>query len=81
MEEIIARHAVGQPVLVGTVSIENSERLSEMLKKRYPHQVLNAKYHEMEAEIVPKLVKEYGTIATNMAGRGLILSLGKESRS
>ena len=79
VEEIIARHAVGQPVLVGTVSIENSERLSEMLKKRgIPHQVLNAKYHEMEAEIVAQAgQKKLVTIATNMAGRGTDIVLGE----
>ena len=79
VEEIIARHAVGQPVLVGTVSIENSERLSEMLKKRgIPHQVLNAKYHEMEAEIVAQAgQKNMVTIATNMAGRGTDVVLGE----
>ncbi|NMA01186.1 MAG: preprotein translocase subunit SecA [Clostridia bacterium] len=79
VEEIIARHAVGQPVLVGTVSIENSERLSEMLKKRgIPHQVLNAKYHEMEAEIVAQAgQKNMVTIATNMAGRGTDIVLGE----
>ena len=53
VEEIVERHKKGQPVLVGTVSVEKSERLSKMLERRgIPHQVLNAKYHEKEAEIV-----------------------------
>ena len=70
--EIAERHGKGQPVLVGTVSIERSERLSKLLKKRgIPHQVLNAKYHEREAEIVAQAGREKTvTIATNMAGRG-----------
>src|SRR5690606_25033 len=68
VEEIAQRYAVGQPVLVGTVSIENSELLSEMLKRRgIPHQVLNAKYHEKEAEIIAQAGKYKAvTIATNM---------------
>ncbi|HWA21467.1 MAG TPA: preprotein translocase subunit SecA [Caulobacterales bacterium] len=68
----------GQPVLVGTVSIEKSEQLSEMLKKRgVPHQVLNARYHEQEAEIVAQAgVPGSVTIATNMAGRGTDIQLG-----
>ena len=71
-------HAKGQPVLVGTVSIEKSEILSKLLKKAgVPHHVLNAKYHEMEAQIVAQAGK-YGavTIATNMAGRGTDIVLG-----
>ena len=79
VEDIIARHKKGQPVLVGTVSIEKSEKLSEMLKKRgIPHQVLNAKFHEMEAQIVAK-AGQMGmvTIATNMAGRGTDIVLGE----
>ena len=78
-DEIVETHKKGQPVLVGTVSIEKSELLSEMLKRRgIPHQVLNAKYHEKEAEIVshagePGMV----TIATNMAGRGTDIKLGE----
>jgi preprotein translocase subunit SecA len=76
--EIGERHAKGQPVLVGTVSIEKSERLSKLLKKRgIPHQVLNAKYHEREAEIVAQAGREGTvTIATNMAGRGTDILLG-----
>ncbi|BDG61717.1 preprotein translocase subunit SecA [Caldinitratiruptor microaerophilus] len=78
VEEIVERHKTGQPVLVGTVSIEKSEMLSEMLKRRgIPHQVLNAKYHEKEAEIVAQAGR-FGavTIATNMAGRGTDILLG-----
>jgi preprotein translocase subunit SecA len=76
--EIAERHGQGQPVLVGTVSIEKSERLSKLLKKRgIPHQVLNAKYHEREAEIVAQAGREKTvTIATNMAGRGTDILLG-----
>ncbi len=76
--EIAERHAKGQPMLVGTVSIEKSERLSKLLKKRgIAHQVLNAKYHEREAEIVAQAGRETGvTIATNMAGRGTDILLG-----
>jgi preprotein translocase subunit SecA len=76
--EIAERHGNGQPVLVGTVSIEKSERLSKLLKKRgIPHQVLNAKYHEREAEIVAQAGREKTvTIATNMAGRGTDILLG-----
>ncbi|SMB91450.1 protein translocase subunit secA [Thermanaeromonas toyohensis ToBE] len=78
VEEIAQRHAKGQPVLVGTTSIEKSERLSEMLKKRgIPHQVLNAKYHEREAEIIAQAGRLGAvTIATNMAGRGTDIMLG-----
>jgi preprotein translocase subunit SecA len=78
VEDIAARHERGQPVLVGTVSIEKSERLSRMLKKRgIPHQVLNAKYHEKEAEIVAQAGRLGAvTIATNMAGRGTDIMLG-----
>ena len=71
-------HAKGQPVLVGTISIERSELLSKMLKREgIPHNVLNAKFHEMEAQIVAQAGK-YGavTIATNMAGRGTDIMLG-----
>ncbi|WP_373230806.1 preprotein translocase subunit SecA [Cohnella sp.] len=78
VEEIVRRHATGQPVLVGTVSIENSERISDMLKKKgISHQVLNAKYHAEEAAIISN-AGQYGTvtIATNMAGRGTDILLG-----
>src|SRR6266581_4183401 len=76
--EIAALHEKGQPALVGTVSIEKSELLSRLLKKRgIPHQVLNAKYHEREAEIVAQAGRENAvTIATNMAGRGTDILLG-----
>lgn len=72
VEEIERRHKRGQPLLVGTVSIENSEKLSRMLKKKkIPHQVLNALNHEREAEIIAQAGKRgQVTIATNMAGRG-----------
>src|SRR5690606_10074339 len=78
VEEIVERHKTGQPVLVGTVSIENSERISEMLKKKgVPHQVLNAKYHAAEAEIISSAgQRDTVTIATNMAGRGTDIILG-----
>src|SRR6266498_1204991 len=76
--EIGECHSKGQPVLVGTVSIEKSERLSKLLKRQgIPHQVLNAKYHEREAEIVAQAGREGSvTIATNMAGRGTDILLG-----
>src|SRR3984893_13201925 len=79
--EIVAAHEKGQPVLVGTVSIEKSAHLSRLLKKRgIPHQVLNAKYHEREAEIVAQAGREKTvTIATNMAGRGTDIVLGGNS--
>ncbi|HHV61487.1 MAG TPA: preprotein translocase subunit SecA [Firmicutes bacterium] len=78
VEEIAALHAKGQPVLVGTISIEKSERLSEMLRRRgIPHQVLNAKHHEKEAEIIAQAGRLGAvTIATNMAGRGTDILLG-----
>jgi preprotein translocase subunit SecA len=77
-EDIITRNQAGQPVLVGTVSIEKSEQLSKVLKKRgVRHEVLNAKYHEREAEIVAQAGREGAvTIATNMAGRGTDILLG-----
>lgn len=78
IDQIVECHAKGQPVLVGTISIEKSELLSQMLKKKgVKHEVLNAKYHEKEAEIVAQAGK-YGavTIATNMAGRGTDIMLG-----
>src|SRR6202162_1278170 len=76
--EIVACHEKGQPALVGTVSIEKSEHLSRLLKKRgIAHQVLNAKYHEREAEIIAQAGREKAvTIATNMAGRGTDILLG-----
>ena len=79
VDEIEETHRTGQPMLVGTVSIENSELVSSMLKKRgIPHQVLNAKYHEKEAEIISKAGEKGAvTIATNMAGRGTDIKLGE----
>ncbi|MDO5433595.1 preprotein translocase subunit SecA [Eubacterium sp.] len=79
VNEIEKRHQIGQPVLIGTVSIEKSEKLSQELKNRkVPHTVLNAKYHEQEAEIVAN-AGQFGavTIATNMAGRGTDIVLGE----
>ena len=78
VEEIKQLHASGQPVLVGTISIERSEQLAEELKKvRVPHVVLNAKHHEKEAEIVAQAGRKGAvTIATNMAGRGTDIMLG-----
>ena len=81
IEEIKDAHEKGQPVLVGTASIENSEKISKLLKKEgLKHEVLNAKNHEKEAEIVAQAGK-YGaiTIATNMAGRGTDIMLGGNS--
>ena len=77
-DEIQTLHATGRPVLVGTTSIEKSERLSELLKKKnIKHVVLNAKYHEREAEIVAQAGRKgMVTIATNMAGRGTDILLG-----
>ena len=77
--EIAELHKLGRPALVGTISIEKSEALSAVLKKiGIPHHVLNAKYHEMEAEIISKAGQRYGvTIATNMAGRGTDIVLGE----
>jgi preprotein translocase subunit SecA len=79
VEDIVSRNIKGQPVLVGTISIEKSERLSSMLKRRgIQHQVLNARYHEKEAEIIAKAGQNNAvTIATNMAGRGTDIVLGE----
>ncbi|ACT04352.1 preprotein translocase subunit SecA [Paenibacillus sp. JDR-2] len=79
VEEIVERHKNNQPVLVGTISIENSERLAEMLKKRgVAHKVLNAKFHAEEAEIISRAGQAGSvTIATNMAGRGTDILLGE----
>ncbi len=79
VEDIIASHEKGQPVLVGTITVEDSEYLSKILKKSgIPHNVLNAKFHEREAEIIA-LAGQKGavTIATNMAGRGTDIKLGE----
>lgn len=81
IEDIKQSHAKGQPVLIGTVSIDKSEKLSKMLDKAgIPHEVLNAKYHEKEAQIIAQAGK-FGavTIATNMAGRGTDIMLGGNS--
>ncbi len=78
VEEVVKRHATGQPILVGTVSVEKSELVSRMLSLRgVPHVVLNAKFHDKEAEIVAQAGKKNAvTIATNMAGRGTDILLG-----
>jgi preprotein translocase subunit SecA len=78
VDDIAERHAAGQPVLVGTTSVEKSEILSRMLKQRgIPHEVLNAKYHEREAAIVAQAGRKGAvTVATNMAGRGTDIMLG-----
>jgi len=78
VEDIAQRHAAGQPVLVGTISVEKSELVSRMLKRRgIPHEVLNAKYHEREAAIVAQAGRKGAvTVATNMAGRGTDIMLG-----
>ncbi|ACL70393.1 preprotein translocase subunit SecA [Halothermothrix orenii] len=78
-EEVALKYKKGQPVLVGTVDIEKSEKLSRMLKRKgIPHQVLNAKNHEKEAEIIKKAgQKNSVTISTNMAGRGTDIVLGE----
>jgi preprotein translocase subunit SecA len=78
IDEIEEMHKIGRPVLVGTVSVEVSETLSRLLKRKgIPHSVLNAKYHQMEAEIVTKAGQVGAvTIATNMAGRGTDIKLG-----
>jgi preprotein translocase subunit SecA len=78
VEDIAERHAQGQPILVGTVSVENSEILSQLLRRRgIPHSVLNAKFHAKEAEIIAQAGRKGGvTVATNMAGRGTDILLG-----
>ncbi len=83
VDEVAEAHEKGQPVLVGTITIETSEMLSKMLNRRgIPHKVLNAKYHELEAEIVADAgVHGAVTIATNMAGRGTDIKLDEESRA
>jgi len=79
IDEIESLHREGRPVLVGTISIDKSERLGQMLKRRnIQHHVLNAKYHEKEAEIISRAGEPYAvTIATNMAGRGTDIVLGE----
>jgi preprotein translocase subunit SecA len=81
VEDIVERHRAGQPVLVGTVSVEKSEVLSQMLRRRgIPHSVLNAKYHAKEAEIVAQAGRKGAvTVSTNMAGRGTDIVLGGNS--
>ena len=83
VEAVIQAHSKGQPVLVGTITIEASEELSRMLSKNgVPHKVLNAKFHELEAEIVADAgVHGAVTIATNMAGRGTDIKLDDEARA
>ncbi len=83
VQSVIESHEKGQPVLVGTITIETSELISEMLRKKgIPHNVLNAKFHEKEAEIVAEAGKHGAvTIATNMAGRGTDIKLDEEARA
>ena len=83
VDEVEAAHEKGQPVLVGTIAIETSELLSKMLNRRgIPHKVLNAKFHELEAEIVADAgIHGSVTIATNMAGRGTDIKLDDESKA
>jgi preprotein translocase subunit SecA len=78
VDDLAERHATGQPVLVGTISVEKSEKLSRMLEKRgIPHEVLNAKQHFREAEIIAQAGRPDSiTVATNMAGRGVDIILG-----
>ena len=79
IEDIAERHEAGQPVLVGTISVEVSEHLSQLLERRgIPHNVLNAKQHEREAEVIKDAGEPHAvTIATNMAGRGVDIKLGE----
>ena len=81
IEDVVERHEAGQPVLIGTASVEKSELLSQMLKKKHiPHQVLNAKQHAREAAIVAMAGRKGAvTVATNMAGRGTDIMLGGNS--
>jgi preprotein translocase subunit SecA len=81
IEDIVERHEKGQPVLVGTASVEKSEHLAQLLRKRgIPHEVLNAKHHEREAQIVAQAGRKGAvTVATNMAGRGTDIMLGGNS--
>ena len=81
MEAVKEAHAKGQPVLVGTITIEASEQLSGMLRREgIQHKVLNAKFHELEAEIVADAgIHGAVTIATNMAGRGTDIKLDEEA--
>ena len=83
VNKIVETHATGQPILVGTITIESSEEISALLKKQgVPHKVLNAKFHEMEAEIVAEAgVHGAVTIATNMAGRVTDIKLDDEARA
>ncbi|MDR1765342.1 MAG: preprotein translocase subunit SecA [Lachnospiraceae bacterium] len=83
VEEVVRSYQKGQPVLVGTITIETSELLSRMLKRQgVPHKVLNAKYHELEAEIVADAgLHKAVTIATNMAGRGTDIKLDEEAKA
>ena len=83
VEEVVAAHAKGQPVLVGTITIEGSEEVSALLKRRgIPHTVLNAKFHEMEAEIVSHAGEKGAvTIATNMAGRCTDIKIDDEANA
>ena len=83
VNKIVETHATGQPILVGTITIDSSEEISALLKKQgVPHKVLNAKFHEMEAEIVAEAgVHGAVTIATNMAGRGTDIKLDDEARA
>ena len=83
VNEIKERHALGQPILVGTVAVETSELISDMLKKaKIPHEVLNAKNHAREAEIIAKAGEKGAvTIATNMAGRGTDIKIDDEVKA